>query len=116
MEGGPWAFHGQPVLLAPYDDFSKPSSIDLNSFKIWVQIHDLPDGFEKLMKPLAEKIGVFYAEDKDAGDYAGNFYRARVVLDVRNLLKIMFQWLGRRKGRFLESNMKGSRIGVRSVG
>lgn len=39
MEGGPWAFRGQPVLLAPYDGFSKPSSIDLKSFKIWVQIH-----------------------------------------------------------------------------
>lgn len=87
MEGGPWAFRGQPVLLAPYDGFTKPSTIDLNTFKIWIQIHDLPDGFEKLMKPLAEKVGVFYAEDKDAGDYAGNFYRARVILDVRNPLK-----------------------------
>lgn len=87
MEGGPWAFRGQPVLLAPYDGFTKPSSIDLNTFKIWIQIHDLPDGYEKLMKPLAEKVGVFYAEDKDSGDFAGNFYRARVILDVRNPLK-----------------------------
>lgn len=39
------------------------------------------------MKPLAEKIGEFYAEDQEAEDYAGNFYRARLILNVMNPLK-----------------------------
>lgn len=81
MDGGPWAFRGHPVFLALYDGFIKPSFIDLNTFKFWIQIHDLPAGFENLMKPLAEKVGEFYAEDKDAGDFARNFYRSRVILD-----------------------------------
>ena len=41
-EGGPWAFRGKSVLIAPYDGFSKPTSIELNRMKIWIQIHDLP--------------------------------------------------------------------------
>ena len=45
MEGGPWNFRGNPVLLAEYDGFTKPSSISLNTFDIWMQIHDLSDGY-----------------------------------------------------------------------
>lgn len=87
MEGGPWSFRGNPVLMAPYDGFSKPSSIDLHSFKIWVQIHDLPDGFEPLVKPLAGKVGEFYSMDNRGRDFSGNYYRVRVILDVTKKLK-----------------------------
>jgi hypothetical protein len=29
MEGGPWSFRGNHVLIATYDSFTKPSAIDL---------------------------------------------------------------------------------------
>lgn len=87
MEGGPWTFRGNPVLLAPYDGFSKPSSIDLHNFRIWIQIHDLPDGYEPLVKSLAGKVGEFYSLDNRGRDMAGNYYRARITLDVRKKLK-----------------------------
>ncbi|KAE8777825.1 hypothetical protein D1007_49326 [Hordeum vulgare] len=61
MEGGPWTFRGNPVLMAPYDGFTKPSTIDLNKLRIWAQIIDLPDGYEPLLKALAGKIGKFYS-------------------------------------------------------
>jgi hypothetical protein len=35
-EGGPWAFRGSSVPMAPYDGFSKPSSIKLNHIDIWI--------------------------------------------------------------------------------
>lgn len=87
------------MLLAPYDGFTKPSTIDINTFKIWIQIHDLPDGFGPLMKPLAEKIGEFYEEEKDPGDFAGNFYRARVILDIRKPLKNPISIVKKKKKR-----------------
>lgn len=56
MAGGPWTFRGNPILLAEYDGFSKPSSIDLNSFKIWIHIHDIPNGFSSMVKSFASKV------------------------------------------------------------
>lgn len=38
------------------------------------------------MKPLATKVGEFYLEENDSGDFAGN-YRVKVILDVRKPLK-----------------------------
>ena len=87
MEGGPWTFRGNPVLMAAYDGFTRPSSIDLNSFKIWMQIIDLPDGFEPLVTTLAGTAGEFYSLDNRGRDVAGNFYHVRIVLDVRHKLK-----------------------------
>ncbi|XP_020179068.1 uncharacterized protein [Aegilops tauschii subsp. strangulata] len=87
MEGGPWSFRGNPVLMAPYDGFTKPSSIDLCKFKIWMQIQDLPDGFEPLVQSLARTVGEFCSLDNRGRDVAGNFYRVRIILDVRNKLK-----------------------------
>lgn len=36
MDGGPWAFRSSPVVLAPYDGFAQPATIDLNCFNIWI--------------------------------------------------------------------------------
>lgn len=65
MPGGPWTFIGNSVLLAEYGSFSKPSSIDLDPFKIWIQIHDMPNGFSSMVKPFASKVGeyVFVASE-----------------------------------------------------
>jgi hypothetical protein len=87
MNGGPWVFRGKSVLLAPYDGFTKPSTIDLNSLLMWIQIHDLPVGYKDLVKSLASKVGEFDTAEPHSTDYTGNFYRARVRLDVRKQLK-----------------------------
>ncbi|KAM0827048.1 hypothetical protein ACQ4PT_068445 [Festuca glaucescens] len=89
MNGGPWVFRGKSVLLAPYDGFTKPSTIDLNSLLIWIQIHDLPVGYKDLVKSLASKVGEFDTAEPHSTDYTGNFYRARVRLDVRKQLKLV---------------------------
>lgn len=34
MDGGPWNFRGNPVVIVPYDGFTKPSSIELNHIHI----------------------------------------------------------------------------------
>ncbi|KAK1660498.1 hypothetical protein QYE76_048657 [Lolium multiflorum] len=78
MEGGPWVFRGKSVLIAPYDGFTKPSSIDLNTILMWIQIHDLPDGFKSMVKSLASKVGEYVTMEAPSSDYVGNFYMVRV--------------------------------------
>lgn len=102
MEGGPWAFRGHQVVLAVYDGFKKPSLIDLNCFKIWIQIHDLPDGYGPLVKPLVAKVGALCEDEDDHGDFAGNFYRARVTLDVRKPLKNQVSIVKKQKGQIFK--------------
>jgi hypothetical protein len=87
MEGGPWTFRGHPVLLAPYDGFTKPSVIDLNTFKIWIQIHDLPDGFKPMLGALASKVGEVLTTEPFPNEFSGNFFRVRILCDVRKPLK-----------------------------
>lgn len=36
MEEGPWTFKGKAMVLAPYDGFTRPSSIALDTVEIWV--------------------------------------------------------------------------------
>jgi hypothetical protein len=43
IEGGPWSFRGNPVVIVPWDGFMKPSTIELFHIDIWIQIHDLPN-------------------------------------------------------------------------
>lgn len=87
MDEGPWNYKGNVVILAEYDGFTKPSLVKLDSLEIWLQIHDLPDGFYPLIKPLARKVGEYiYAEPKSQ-DFEGNFYRVRIRIDVHKPLK-----------------------------
>ena len=87
MYGGPWVFRGKAVLLAPYDGFTKPSTIDLNTILLWIQIHDLPIGYKDVVATLASKIGEVQAVEQQSFDYSGNYYRARLRFDVRKQLK-----------------------------
>lgn len=63
MQEGPWNFKGKAVILAEYDGFTKPSLIKLDTLEIWMQIHDLPNGFYPLIDSLTRKVGEFvYSE------------------------------------------------------
>nr|XP_020154401.2 uncharacterized protein LOC109739757 [Aegilops tauschii subsp. strangulata] len=87
MEEGPWTFKGKAVVLSLYDGITKPSSIELNKIDIWMQIHDLPDGFYPKIKALSATVGEFiYAETK-SHDFEGNFARIRVRINVTKPLK-----------------------------
>ena len=59
MKGGSWTFKGKAVVLAPYDGYTKPSTIEINKIGVWIQIHDLPDGFFSKIKALAAIVGEF---------------------------------------------------------
>jgi hypothetical protein len=86
MNGGPWVFRRKSVLMAPYDGFTKPSSIELNTLLMWIQIHDLPDGYKGMVKTLEGKVGEYVSQEPPSTDFVGNFYRVRVRIDVRKQL------------------------------
>lgn len=63
--------------MPPYDGYTKPSTIELNRIDIWMQIHDLLDGFFSKIRALSATVGEFiYAEPKSQ-DFEGNFARVR---------------------------------------
>jgi hypothetical protein len=87
MEGGPWAFRNKCVIIEEYDGFTKPSTIELQWIKVWIQIHDLPLGYKPLVSKLAGKVGDFVCVEPDSTDHVGNFHRVRINIDVRKPLK-----------------------------
>ena len=80
MEEGPWTFKGETVVIAPYDGFTKPSMIELNKVDIWIQIHDLLEGYFCNLKLLSSTVGEYiYAEPKSQ-DFEGNFFIVRIKI------------------------------------
>ena len=97
MEDGPWNFKGKAVVMAHYDGFTKPSMIDLTKLDIWMQIHDLPDGFFPKIKALSATVGEFIFAEPRSQDFEGNFARVRVKIDVTKPLKNVVFLVVRRK-------------------
>ncbi|KAI5020787.1 hypothetical protein ZWY2020_045675 [Hordeum vulgare] len=87
MEEGPWSFKGKAVIMAPYDGFTRPSTIVLDKIEIWAQIHDFPEGYFPLIKSLAATIGEFVFAEPKSQDFEGNFFRVRVKINVREPLR-----------------------------
>lgn len=67
--------HGNAVIIVPYDVVTKPSTIQLNTINIWIQIHDVPDLYAHLVAPLATKAGGVLFAETQSHDFTGNFYR-----------------------------------------
>lgn len=87
MVDGPWNFKGKAVVMAHYDGFTKPSSIELDKIEIWVQIHDFPEGYYPKIKALSSTVGEFVYAEPMSQDFEGNFARVRVKIDVTKQLK-----------------------------
>lgn len=55
MEGGPWQFRRDPVVIVEYDGFTPVFEYALDMYPIWARIKGLPDGLTR-KKELAEKV------------------------------------------------------------
>ena len=74
MHQGPWLFRFWAVFLHPYDGLSRAEDTQIVHMPIWLQIHQLPDGYcskdivEKLIRKAGE-IMVLRLIGNSRGDY-----------------------------------------------
>lgn len=89
-KGGPWTFDRHLLLSRRLAPKEKPKAMPIHDYSIWLQVYDLPVGFqtEKVCTTIREFAG-HYAES-DIRNFDGSckdFIRIRVILDVRVALK-----------------------------
>jgi hypothetical protein len=85
MEGRPWSFDRQIIVLNEFDGSIPPSQLEFNHSPIWIQVHDMP--LICMNKSVGTKIGNSLGELVDidvAGDGMGwgSYLRLRVVIDL----------------------------------
>lgn len=47
MEGGPWQFRRDPVIIVEYDGFTNVAEYGLDMYPLWARIKGLLDGLNK---------------------------------------------------------------------
>jgi hypothetical protein len=87
VDNGPWLFRNWAVIIEPYDGLSRAEEKELFHIKLWIQIHELPEGYckSKIITQLVERAGLEVITVKTEG-IRGNYVRVRVRFDVRKPL------------------------------
>ena len=59
MNGGPWLFRNQAVLIEEYDGFTNPNTIILSKIAVWARVLKLPDNYlkEHVIKGMCRSMG-----------------------------------------------------------
>ncbi|TVU38678.1 hypothetical protein EJB05_12062, partial [Eragrostis curvula] len=84
--GGPWKRKGDALIVVPYDGWSKPSEVCIESISLWVRIHDMPPAMirnEALVKWLGEKLGRII----QVGGAVKNYLRLKIDMPLAEPLK-----------------------------
>lgn len=65
MDDGPWTFNQQVLLLKKLEENDQLHKLKLNELIIWVQVYDLPIGFnsEIIHKSIGNYVGRFVMSD-----------------------------------------------------
>lgn len=90
MNGGPWSFDNAMLLLHEIGLGEEPLKVALWHLDIWIQIHDLPNGFmsETVGQQLGNFFGSFVAYDpKNNNSILREYMRIKIKLNVRKPLK-----------------------------
>ncbi|XP_059441720.1 uncharacterized protein At4g02000-like [Corylus avellana] len=90
MEGRPWSFDRQILVLKDFDGEIPPSQMDFSFSPIWIQVHDMP--LLCMTKGVGSRIGesMGVLEDVDVagdGEGWGRCLRIRVVIDITKPLE-----------------------------
>lgn len=90
MEGRPWSFDRQILVIREFDGQTPPAQMTLNSSVFWVQIHDMP--LACMTKSVGIKIGESIGELEDIeieedGIGWGRYLRIRVNVDITKPLE-----------------------------
>lgn len=112
LDDGPWTFNEQALLLKKLDIGEQLKDIRLTEMFIWVQIYDLPIGFnsECILKSIGNFVGKFVEVDpKNFQGLMRDYLRIKVAFDVRRSLKSRMK-LKKAGGEWLWINFKYERL------
>lgn len=90
LDGRPWSFDRQLVVIQEFDGLTPPSQMQLNQSVFWIQIHDMPllcmtkSVGTKIGESLGKLEGIDVAKD---GAGWGKCLRIRVRIDVTKPLE-----------------------------
>jgi hypothetical protein len=90
MEGRPWAFDRQLLVLNELNGQIPPSEMEFHHTPVWIQIHDMP--LHCMTKIVGTKIGELMGtlvEVDAAGDGSGwgRYLRIHVIIDITKPLE-----------------------------
>ncbi|XP_074352812.1 uncharacterized protein LOC141691963 [Apium graveolens] len=90
LDDGPWTFNNQALMVRRLEMGEQLSDIKLNELYIWVQIHELPVGFnsEIVLRSIGNYIGKFLMVDpKNFQSIWRQFVSIKVAINVNKPLK-----------------------------
>lgn len=90
LDDGPWSFNNQALMVKRLELGERLSDIQLSEMYIWVQVYELPVGFnsEFILKSIGNYIGNYIQSDpKNFQSIWRQFSRIKVAINVFQPLK-----------------------------
>ncbi|XP_074347634.1 uncharacterized protein LOC141686500 [Apium graveolens] len=90
LDDGPWTFNNQALMVKRLEMGEQLADIKLKELYMWIQVYDLPVGFnsEFILKSIGNYVGIFLQTDpKNFQGIWKNFLRIKVAVDVYKPLK-----------------------------
>ncbi|CAN6287497.1 unnamed protein product [Urochloa humidicola] len=85
LNGAPWKFKGDAMIVIPYDGFTRLSEVIIESLPLWIRIYDVPVAMQipSFMSALGVKVG----RVMEIGEAVKDFKRVRVEFALADALK-----------------------------
>ncbi|RLN03602.1 hypothetical protein C2845_PM13G18720 [Panicum miliaceum] len=86
LNGGPWRHKGDALIVVPYDGFTRPSEIIIDSIDLWVRFYDVPISMmtSAFAGVLARKVSTKVLKVEGP---VQDFLRAKVTYPLEESLK-----------------------------
>ncbi|XP_021770736.1 uncharacterized protein LOC110734918 [Chenopodium quinoa] len=89
LDGRPWAFDNQILLLKETKADEQPSDVEFNSCSFWIRLIDVP--FGRRNKQYAREVGDCIGECLEVDDFDSlgweKFMRVKVIVDINKPLQ-----------------------------
>jgi hypothetical protein len=84
LQGGPWSFKGDAIIIVPYDGLSKLSAVIIESIHLWIRLYDLP--VEMMTNAFVKALGAKVGRVLEIGEAVKDFKRVRVDFALSDAL------------------------------
>lgn len=110
MQGRPWCFDNQLVVLNEVSGDEQPSEVNLNFSPFWIRLKNLP--FNCCSTPMCNVIASRLGHVMDIDDecaYLDNYRRVRIFMDITKPL-CRFQNIKGRDGKIVRTDIAYERL------